>query len=190
VTYATGSIQSGSWLIGKNVPENRNRGTMRNRNRVERLLPSFWVSVQAVMAVVNATPVSTAGGMAVRAGPISRAPNNTAMTANTSRVKRSRPIPQISRPQTMSAGPRGVVTVPWKFFRHKIPAITGKEPSPAPFCMALAAISPLATKARYGIDSVWPDPSSTSVPSPAPMAARKNTGLTNEVITVPRQVRR
>ena len=40
------------------MPENKNSGTIRNRKRVERLVPSFWVRVHAVIAVVNAMPVS------------------------------------------------------------------------------------------------------------------------------------
>ena len=44
----------------------------------------------------------------------------------------------------MSAGPRGVVIVAKKFLRHRTPAITGKEPSVAPFCIPEAAIKPAA----------------------------------------------
>jgi len=48
----------------------------------------------------------------------------------------------------MSEGLIGVLIAPMKFLRQRIPAITGNDPSVAPFCMPEAAINPVATKAR------------------------------------------
>jgi hypothetical protein len=56
-------IQSGSWLMGKKVPENRNRGTMSEPEQSGQTGRVLLGEVNAV-AVVKASPVSTAGGMA------------------------------------------------------------------------------------------------------------------------------
>jgi hypothetical protein len=64
--------------------------------------------------------------------------------------------------------------------------MTGHSDSNAPVCIAAAASRPGARKSRYDTDST----SSTSDPSPRPIAARNRTGLTTVVNTEPRHVLR
>src|SRR5690606_39049959 len=87
VTIATGSSQSGSWEIGKNVPENRYNGMITNRNALVRFVSSSNRALKAVPAAWKARPPSVAGTIERSAGPSSSAPNTTASTANTPEAK-------------------------------------------------------------------------------------------------------
>ena len=63
-TQASGRSTAGSWLSGKNVPENRNMGRVRNRMITGKPWSSSWVATHAISGAVRAMAPSTAAGMA------------------------------------------------------------------------------------------------------------------------------
>ncbi len=176
--------------MGKKVPENRNMGRMAKRNMVVSPVSSSSRQVMAVAVAWKASPPSTAGSRATRAGTGSIAPKTAAITANTPRVKARWIAPQTRMPLMRSATVIGVAMTASNTLRHLIPAMIGQAPSPKPVCMAVAARSPVATKVRKGIGS-WasPVPRSTMEPRANPIPARKRTGLRKVEMIRPRQVR-
>src|SRR6185437_4074596 len=60
VTHAIGRTTSGSWSIGKNVPENRNRGVIPNRNIALKPWSLRCVAENATIGQAKAMPVRTA----------------------------------------------------------------------------------------------------------------------------------
>ena len=66
---------------------------------------------------------------------------------------------------------------------------TGQADSSDAVIMAVVASSAGATNTRYETSNPDVLDSSTTAPSPTPIASRKNIGLTNDVTNVPRHVR-
>ena len=64
MSQASGWSTTGSELIGKNVPENRNSGVIPKRKIAANLLGVFWVAENAAIGAANAMPVRTAAGIA------------------------------------------------------------------------------------------------------------------------------
>ena len=78
VTQASGCIHTGSWSIGKKVPENSISGVTTNRNRMLKPLSFSSRAARAKVGTANASPVSTAAGTASTTHHEEKAPNGAA----------------------------------------------------------------------------------------------------------------
>jgi hypothetical protein len=148
MSQATGSMRSGSWSIGKNVPENRKSGVITKRNRTLNALSRFCVALNAKIGHANAMPVSTAAGSASSAPVGLMAPKATMTATNAAAEIVRRMALQPRSPRTRSRTPSGVASIASYVFHHVVLAITGNVFSKAPACIADAASSPGARKAR------------------------------------------
>src|SRR5262249_20478247 len=103
---------SGSWEIGKNVPENRNRGRMPIRMISGKRASVSWVAANAVRGAANAAAHKAAAGTANTPHGDSTAPRMAATPRKLDAPTKPRPpAPATPRPQPSTAPPRAP-TVP------------------------------------------------------------------------------
>src|SRR6266853_1934356 len=105
-----GLIHAGSWVTGKNVPENRNSGIIPKRYTTASEVSLVRVTVHAV----KARPVSTATGRAAMASGEVIAPNAAATARNTAEVMASFSATNSRCPWNRSAGRSGDDTAAWE----------------------------------------------------------------------------
>src|SRR5215469_18566416 len=125
VRYATGWSQPGSWVIGKNTPENRNSGIMKNRKIMANELSLVRVTDHASIGVANASPVSTATGSAAIIHGERTAPSTDATAMKIPQFMVSRISTNSRWPWNTSAGRSGEADAAWYVLVHLTEANTG-----------------------------------------------------------------
>ncbi len=122
---AIGCDEGGSWVIGKNVPENRNSGVITNRNRAAKLTSLRWVAANAMMGAANARPVRTAAGsIAIPRTEVHRAEGDRHEHEHAAHDEQPDDDEQ-QVPMTTSNGRRGVVTIATNVRSQVRPAMMG-----------------------------------------------------------------
>src|SRR5579859_3702897 len=106
-------MNAGSWVTGKNVPENRNSGMIPNLNSIANDVSFVHVNVYASIGAPNASPVSTAAGSAAAAQADWTAPNAAITARNTAEFMVSRSVVQSRWPWNRSAGRSGDAIAAW-----------------------------------------------------------------------------